>query len=309
MRAFRFGVQARAPMEAGGWQELARQAEGLGYDILCAPDHFDRGPAPMVALAFAAEATTTLRVGTMVLANDFRHPAALAKEAATLDVLSNGRFELGIGAGWQTSDYQRTGIAMDRPGVRIERLGEAVAIIKELLAGETVTFSGQHYTIDGLEGLPEPVRQGGPPLFVAGGSERVLRLAARTADIAGVNPNMAAGVIDERVGPSATVEATEAKIEWIRESAGERFVELELHSRVHVASITNDGRGLAEALAPAMGLDTDRALASPHSMIGTVEEVVDKLVRQREELGISYIGLSAESMEEMAPVVARLAGT
>lgn len=309
MGKFRFGVQARGFTDAEEWREMARRAEGLGYDVFCMPDHFDQGPAPMVALAFAAEATTTLRLGTMVLANDFRHPAALAKEAATLDVLSGGRFELGIGAGWQTSDYHSTGIAMDRPGVRIERLGEAVAIIKGLLAGETVTFSGQHYSIEELEGLPEPVRPGGPPLFVAGGSERVLRLAARTADIVGVNPNMAAGVIDNRVGLSATAEATAAKIDWIRESAGERFEGLELHSRVHVARVTDDNRSFAEALAPALGLDTDQALASPHSLIGTVEEVADKLVRQREELGISYIGLSIESMEEMAPVVARLAGT
>ena len=309
MGKFRFGVQARGPMEAVGWRELARRAEGLGYDILSVPDHFDRGPAPMVALAFAAEATTTLRLGTLVLANDFRHPAAVAKEAATLDVLSGGRFELGIGAGWQTTDYERTGIPLDRPGLRIERLGEAVFIIKGLLAGKTVTFSGQHYTIDGLTGLPEPVRPGGPPLFVAGGSERVLRLAARMADIVGVNPNMAAGIIDERVGPSATAEAAAAKIDWIREEAGDRFGDLELHSRVHVASVTDDGRDLASALAPAMGLDTDQALASPHSIIGTVDEMAHKLVRQREELGISYIGLSADSMEEMAPVVARLAGT
>ncbi|MCY3634862.1 MAG: TIGR03621 family F420-dependent LLM class oxidoreductase [bacterium] len=309
MRRFRFGVQARRFADAGEWRELARRAEGLGYDVFSMPDHFDQGPAPMVALAFAAEATTTLRLGTMVLANDFRHPAMLAKEAATLDVLSGGRFELGIGAGWQSSDYHSTGITMDRPGVRIERLGEALVIIKGLLAGETVTFTGQHYTIDGLEGLPEPVRPGGPPLFVAGGSERVLRLAARTADVVGVNPSMAAGVIDSRVGPSATAEATAAKIVWIRESAVERFGELELHSRVHVASITDDKRSFAGALAPALGLDTDQALESPHSMIGTVEEVVDKLVRQREELGISYIGLSIESMEDMAPVVARLAGT
>ena len=309
MRAFRFGVQARGPMEAGGWQELARQAEGLGYDVLSVPDHFDRGPAPMVALAFAAEATTSLRLGTLVLANDFRHPTAVAKEAATLDVLSGGRFELGIGAGWQTTDYERTGISLDRPGLRIERLGEAVAIIKSLLAGETVTFSGQFYSIDGLTGLPEPVRTGGPPLFVAGGSERVLRLAARKADIVGVNPSMSAGVIDERVGPSATAAATAAKIDWIREASGNRFGDLELHSRVHVASVTDDERGLAGALAPAMGLDTDQALASPHSMIGTVDQIVDKLLRQREELGISYIGLSADSMEEMAPVVARLVGT
>ena len=309
MGKFRFGVQARGLADAEGWRELARRAEGLGYDVFCMPDHFDQGLAPMVALAFAAEATTTLRVGTMVLANDFRHPAALAKEAATLDVLSGGRFELGIGAGWQTSDYYSTGIAMDRPGLRIERLGEAVTIIKGLLAGETVTFSGRHYSIDGLAGLPAPVRPGGAPLFVAGGSERVLRLAARTADIVGVNPSMAAGVIDQRVGPSSTAAATAAKIDWIREEAGDRFEEIELHSRVHVASITDDARGLAGALAPALGLDADQALASPHSMIGTVDEVVDKLVRQREELGISYIGLSADSMEEMAPVVARLAGT
>lgn len=309
MRKFRFGVQARGFADAREWRELAQRAEGLGYDVFSMPDHFDQGPAPMVALAFAAEATTTLGLGTMVLANDFRHPAVLAKEAATLDVLSGGRFELGIGAGWQNTDYHSTGIPMDRPGVRVERLGEAVAVIKGLLAGETVTFSGQHYSIDGLEGLPEPVRPGGPPLFVAGGSERVLRLAARTADIVGVNPNMAAGVIDSRVGPSATAKATAAKINWIRESAGERFAELELHSRVHVASITDDKRSFAGALAPALGLDTDQALDSPHSMIGTVEEVVDKLVRQREELGISYIGLSIESMEDIAPVVARLAGT
>ena len=288
---------------------MARQAEGLGYDVFSVPDHFDVGPAPMVALGFAAEATTTLRVGTMVLANDFRHPAALAKEAATLDVLSGGRFELGIGAGWQRSDYHSSGIAMDRPGVRIERLGEALTIIKGLLAGETVTFSGQHYAINGLEGLPEPVRPGGPPLFVAGGSERVLRLAARTADIVGVNPSMAAGVIDKRVGPSSTATATAAKIDWIREEAGDHFGEIELHSRVHVATVTDDKWSLAGALAPALGLDSDQALASPHSLIGTVDEVVDKLVRQREELGISYIGLSVESMEDMAPVVARLAGT
>ncbi len=197
---------------------------------------------------------------------------------------------------------------MDRPGLRIERLGEAVAIIKGLLAGETVTFSGQHYSIEGLKGLPEPVRPGGPPLFVAGGSERVLRLAARTADIVGVNPSMAAGVIDNRVGPSSTADATAAKIDWIRESAGERFGDVELHSRVHMATITDDSRSFAEALAPALGLDTDQALASPHSLIGTVGEVVDKLVRQRDELDISYIGLSIESMEEMAPVVAQLAG-
>lgn len=309
MRVFRFGVQAREFTDARHWRETARRAEGLGYDILTVSDHFDGGLAPMVALAFAAEATTTLRVGTLVLANDFRHPASLAKEALTLDALSEGRFELGVGAGWQASDYLSTGIARDRPGVRIERLSEALEIIKRLIADETVTFSGEHYTIDGLQGLPAPVRPGGPPLIVAGGSERVLRLAARTADIVGVNPAMGAGVIDQRVGPSATVVATAAKIAWIREEAGDRFEDLELHTRVHVSSVVSDSSEVVAALAPAFGLEADQFLGSPHVLVGTAEEVVDKLVRQREELGISYIGLGIESMEDLAPVVARLTGT
>ena len=309
MIPFRFGVQARGFTDARQWRELARRAEGLGYDVLSVSDHFDGGLAPMVALAFAAEATTTLRVGTLVMANDFRHPAALAKEASTLDVLSGGRFELGIGAGWQTSDYESTGIALDGPGVRIERLSEALTIIRGLLRGETVSFSGEHYFVDGLQGLPAPVRPGGPPLIVAGGSERVLRLAARMAATVGVNPSMAAGVIDGRVGPSSTMAATAAKIDWIREEAGDRFGELELHTRVHISSVTSDSSGLVAALAPAVGLEADQFLESPHNLIGTVEELVDKLVRQREELGISYIGLGIESMEEMAPVVTRIAGT
>ncbi len=288
---------------------MARRAEDLGYDILSVPDHFDGGLAPMVALAVAAEATTTLQVGTLVLANDFRHPAVLAKEALTLDALSEGRFELGIGAGWQTSDYESTGIALDRPGVRIERLGEALTIIRGLFAGETVTFSGEHYSTQGLVGLPAPVRAGGPPLIVAGGSERVLRLAARTADIVGVNPAMSAGVIDQRVGPSATAAATAAKIGWIRNEAGERFSELELHTRVHVSSVSANSSGLVGALAATFGLEADQFLESPHVLVGTVDELVDKLVRQREELGISYIGLSFESAEELAPVVTRLTGT
>ncbi len=263
----------------------------------------------MVALAFAAEATTTLNVGTLVLANDFRHPAVLAREALTLDALSDGRFELGIGAGWQTSDYASTGISLDRPGVRIERLSEALTIIRGLFAGETVTFSGEHYSIEGLQPLPAPVRAGGPPLIVAGGSERVLRLAARTADIVGVNPSMGAGVIDQRVGPSATVAAAAAKIDWIRDEAKDRFEDLELHTRVHVSSVTSEPSGLVGALAPAFGLEAEQFLESPHILVGTVEELVDKLVGQREELGISYIGLGIESMEELAPVVAHLAGT
>ena len=309
MRAFRFGVQARGFTDARQWREMARRAETLGYDILSVPDHFDGGPSPMVALAFAAEATTTLKVGTLVLANDFRHPAVLAKEALTLDALSEGRFELGIGAGWQTSDYESTGIALDGPGVRIERLSEALRIIRGLHGGETLTFSGRHYSIDGLQGLPAPVRVGGPPLIVAGGSERVLRLAARAADIVGVNPSMGAGVIDQRVGPSATVAATAAKIDWIRDEAKDRFEDLELHTRVHVSSVTSDPSGLVGALAPAFGLEAGQFLESPHNLVGTVEELVDKLVRQREELGISYIGLGIESMDELAPVVAHLAGT
>ena len=177
-REFRFGVSGQRHTR-GEWQELARKAEGLGFSTLLLPDHLGPQLAPLLALQAAAEAAPRLRVGTIVLDNDFRHPAMLAKEAATLDVLTDGRFELGIGAGWMLADYARTGIPFDPPGVRIARLTEAIHIIKRCFEGGPVTFKGEYYQVEELDGFPPPVQQPRVPILIAGSRPRMLRLAAR----------------------------------------------------------------------------------------------------------------------------------
>lgn len=309
LRPFRFGVQANGAADRGSWVALARKAEDLGFAVLTTADHIRDQFAPTPALMAAAEATTTLRVGTLVYANDFRHPTVLAMEAATLDLLSEGRFELGLGAGWMTTDYEQTGIPLDPPGTRVGRLAEAITVLKGLFADGPVDFAGEHYTITGLEGTPKPVQKPHPPIMIGGGGPRVLRLAGSEADIVGLNFNLAGGQIDASVGPDGTADRTAEKIGWIREAAGHRFDQIELHVRIHLAVVTDDRAALAEQLAPAFGLSPAAALSSPHSLAGTVDQIVDDLIEQRERLGISYIGLSADSMDDMAPVIARLAGT
>jgi len=244
-----------------------------------------------------------------VLCTDFTHPVVIAKEAATIDVLSGGRFELGLGAGWMTTDYAQSGIAFDPPAIRIDRMGEALAIIDALWSDEPCTFTGAHYTIAGLDGRPKPLQRPRPPVLVGGGGRRVLSLAAAHADIVGLNVALGRGVIDAHAGPNATDEATEEKLEWIRTAAGARVDDLELHVRVHLAVVTDDRAGVAAALGPAFGLTPEQAVRSPHALAGTVDEIVDDLVERRERWGISYIGLGVDVMQSMAPVVAELAGT
>ena len=306
---FRFGLQCRGPLHHTGWKELARKVEDLGYAVLTVADHFDDTPAPIPALMAAADATSTLHIGSMVLANDYRHPVVVAKEAATMDLLSEGRFELGIGAGWSTDDYGMAGIPLDRPGLRIARLAEAIEVLRALWQPDPVTYDGEHYRISGLAGRPLPHRPGGPPIVTGGGGERILRLAARTADIVALNVNLAAGVIDERAFPDGVPAATERKLAWIREAAGDRFADLELQVRIHLALVTDDRAGMVAELAPAFGLSAEDADATPHALIGSADEICDQLVERRERWGISYIGLSGDQLDPFAPVVARLAGT
>lgn len=306
---FRFGVQASGPADAGAWPELARKAEDLGVSTLTMADHFGDQLAPIAGLMAAAAATSTLRIGALVFCNDYRHPVVLAKEAATLDVLSDGRLELGIGAGWMTSDYDDAGIVLDPPATRIERLAEAVEVITALFSGEPVHHTGEHYRIDGLVGAPTPVQRPHPPLLLGGGGRRMLQLAGRRADIVGINIDLRAGVIDASAGPNATVDATDEKIGWVRDAAGDRFDEVELQVRIHLAMVTDDRAGVAETMAPALGLTPAAALETPHALVGTSDEIVDQLVARRERWGISYIGISADSLDDMAPVIARLAGT
>jgi probable F420-dependent oxidoreductase len=240
-----------------------------------------------------------------VYANDFRHPVLLAKEAATLDQLSEGRFELGIGAGYLAGDYLPTHMPLDPPGVRVSRLAESVHLIKRLLAGEKVTFAGTYYALTEYANYPMPVQTPHPPLYLAGGSQRVLSLAGREADIVGVMVSSRDGKLDFTTDSPV---ATAQRIQWVREAAGERFDRLELNTIVFNVTITDDRQQAAEAVARQWGVTPEHILNSIHFLIGTVDEMCDDVQRWREQYGISYIGTVQENIDTLAPVVARLAG-
>jgi len=244
-----------------------------------------------------------------VLGNDYKHPVVTAKEAATLDVLSDGRLELGLGAGWMIADYEQLGLPYDSPGTRIERLAEAIEIVKRSFAAEPFDFAGDHYRIAGYTGKPTPTQQPGPPLLMGGGGPRMLRLAGREADIVGINPNLRAGAVGADALQNTLADLTAQKVAWVREGAGDRFDQVELQIRYYVAAITDDARGLAELLAPGFGIDPDDALGSGVMLVGTVDQVCDLLVQRREEWGVSYVVVGGDAYEAFAPVVARLAGT
>ena len=288
--------------------ELARRAEDLGYAVLSVADHLRDQFATTPALMAAADATTTLRLGSIVYCNDLHHPAVLAKEAATLDLLSDGRLELGMGAGWMPDDYTATGIPMDSPGVRIDRLDEAVRIVKALFGPEPVHHTGGHYRIDGLVGAPQPLQRPHPPIFLGGGGQRMLSLAGREADIVGLNIDMRSGRIGTESGATATAGATLEKLRWVAEAAGERFGGVEVQVRVELATVTDDPVGLATTLGPAFGLSAEEALASPHALAGPVGQLVEVCEERRQRFGISYVTVPVEAMDELAPVVAALAG-
>lgn len=307
-RRFRFGAQLAFAASAEAWAAKARRVEDLGYATLTVPDHFDDQLAPMPALAAAAATTTTLRVGTLVLDNDYRHPLIVAKEAATLDLLSGGRFELGLGAGWLASDYAQSGIPCDAPGVRIERLQEGLAVVKGVLAGGKFSFQGRHYTVTDHPGTPRPVQRPRPPILVGGGGRRVLTLAGREADIVSVNFDLRSGTVGLQVGVTATAAATREKVAWVREAAGDRFGDVELSCTAYLTMVTDDRDAVAAGLGAGFGLTGDQVLAMPNFLVGTVVEIADELERRRDDLGLSYIVVGGECHEAMAPVVERLAG-
>ena len=308
-RKFRFGIQSSRAAGAEAWAEKARRIEALGFSTLFIPDHFEDQLAPVPALMAAADATASLRVGTLVFDNDYRHPLVLAKELATLDVLSGGRLEIGIGAGWMTSDYDQSGIALDPPGVRIERLTEGLKVLKGLFADEPFSLAGKHYRITHHNGLPKPLQRPHPPILVGGGGRRVLRLAAREADIVGVNFSLAEGVVNPTVAQTGSAEATAEKIGWIREAAGARFDGLELNVTVFMTAVRDDREAFAERIAGGFGLTPAEVVRSPHVLVGSVDYIVDELQRRREEFGFSYVVFSGDVFEQTAPIVKRLAGT
>jgi probable F420-dependent oxidoreductase len=296
---------------ANDFREKARQAEALGYSTLFVPDHFiDHPLAPMPAMATAAAVTDTLRVGSLVLGNDYKHPVVLAREAATLDLLSGGRLELGLGAGWMAADYEKAGLELDRPGVRIDRLEESVAVVKGLMAGGPFSFQGKHYTVTELDGQPKPVQQPHPPFIIGGGGPKVLALAAREATIVGINANLRGGVaISDDAARSMTSAATDEKIARLRAVAGDRFDDLELQSFVGFTNFTDDRTSLAEMMAGAFGVSPEEALETPVVLAGTLEQMIEDLQARRERWQMSYVVVGVDVMEEFAPAVAKLAGT
>jgi probable F420-dependent oxidoreductase len=288
---------------------MARKCEDMGYSTLYLPDHLDEQWAPMVACTVAAEATTTLRVGSLVLDNDFRHPVLAAREAATLDVVTGGRFEFGIGAGWLTADYEQSGIPMDRPSVRIARLAESLEIMRSLWQTGTATFSGEYYQVPGAKGFPEPVTPGGPPLVIGGGGRRILTLAGRYASIVSVVPSLAAGYIGPEVAAEAILDRYHDRVRWAREAAGERAGDLELQCWTAAVQVVPNADEVIESLAPLFDLTPDQLRAAPLALIGTASEIAETLRKRREELGFSYIVVHEAEMDALAPVIAELAGS
>ena len=308
LRPFRFGAGSHATATAAEYAEAARRIEGLGYDIFVVPDHFEQawfavGPA----LVTAANATTTLRVGSLVYSNNFRHPALLAREAATVDVLTDGRLEFGIGAGYYLPEYSQTGIELPPAHARVDSLREALTVIKGLWSSGPVTFGGEHYTINGMEGWPKPIQRPHPPIQVGGGGKRMLALAAQQADIVGIiAQSLKAGGIDYGADTDAVVAK---KVAWVREAAGERFAQLELAVLIWQVVVTDHRSSAAEEIAPRRGMTADQVLASPYFLIGSLASILENVQALRERHGITYLTVFPSDVEVFAPVVAQLGRT
>ncbi len=311
-RPFRFAVQLSKAAEpsARAWAEQARRAEDLGYSALLMPDHFGDQLSPVPALAAAAAATERLRIGALVFDNDYRHPLILAKEAATLDVLSDGRLELGLGAGWMKSDYEQSGIGYDPPAVRVDRFEEAVGVIKGLLETQgPFSFAGKHYSVTEHTATPRPVQQPRPPILIGGGGKRVLSIAANHAEIVGINVNLRSGEVGADAASDATPEATRRKVAWVREAAGARFETIELNTLIGFVHVTDRPSDVLGPMAETFGIDAADAGHVPLALVGTLEAMAEELEWRREQYCLSYFAIEAEAWEVFAPVVARLAGT
>jgi probable F420-dependent oxidoreductase len=320
-RAFRFGVQAFEAQGMLDWSETARRAEGLGYSALTATDHYfgagdiaaQSGHRPiqlalLVSMSMAAAATTTLRVGCRVFCVDYHHPVVLGKELATLDLLSGGRVEAGQGAGWLKAEYEGLGIRMNSPALRIERLAEVAAVLRAQWSGQPMLHDGKHVQVSGFVGVPLPARPGGPPILIGGGGRRVLRVAGRHADIVSINFSQSSGTLSSSVVETAPMSTAE-RIGWVREGAGDRFSSIELEVGAYFTEITDRPGDAFAARTERLGVPLESLVNSPHVLIGSAPQVIERLQQQREACGLSYISVPISVMEDFAPVVSQLAGT
>jgi probable F420-dependent oxidoreductase len=288
--------------------EIARKAEANGYDVLTMPDHFDDQLAPVPALMTAADATTSLRIGALVWDNDYKHPLVLAKELATMDVLSDGRLEIGIGAGWMRSDYDMAGMQYDSPGVRIDRFIEGVAIIRGHMGAEPFSFSGKHYTITNLNGLPKPVQQPCPPILVGGGGKRVLTYAAKEVEIIGINGTLTAGVVGPEAIASMTAEAVDEKVAIVAEAGAHRLNDIEMNVRAFFVNVTDNRSEAVSGMASLLRVPETMIENTPFALIGSPQTIIEDLLARRERWGFSYVIVGAQDIESFAPVVAALRG-
>jgi probable F420-dependent oxidoreductase len=310
VRSFRFLANASEIVSGDELAERARRAEAMGYDALVVPDHLLGQLSPIVAMATIAAVTSSLRVSAFVMNNDLRHPAVVAQDLASIDVLSGGRLDIAIGAGWNRPEYDAIGLPFDPAPVRQARLAESITVLKSMMSGSPFSFSGDYYTITDHVGQPASMQQPHPPFFIGGGGRRTLTLAAREADTVGLAP---------RIGPDAkldaksmTLDATREKINWVREAAPERFASLEfnIYPSTWPVTVTDDLRGEArrviDHLAARTGVELteQEVIDSPHLFIGSVDRLVEKFLQLREELGISSILLG--EIDELAPVLDRL---
>lgn len=303
----RFATQLGGAASGAEWRDRARRLESLGYGTLAVPDHVASDSwAPLIALAAAAAATTTLRVGTLVLDNDFRNPLLLAREAAALDVVSEGRFELGLGAGWLDRDYESLGIPFDRGRVRVERLAEAVPLLKRLFTEAEVTHEGRYYRMARAQCRPQTVQRPHPPLLIAGAGPQILALAGREADIVAVVPH-GAGVRKPRP-QDVSFDTVREQLRWVREAARERFARLELSVFQDVILTDDRERAIAD-LAERLGVDPGVYRVSLYRVIGDLASVRAHVLRVREELGITYFCFRGPHVEELAPIVRELTGS
>ena len=308
IKPFRFGIQASSQPDRASWVGLAKRAEANGFDVLTMPDHFSDQLAPVPALMAAADATESLRVGALVWDNDYKHPVVLAKELATIDVLSSGRLELGIGAGWMISDYEQSGIAYDRAGVRIDRFIEGLDVIRGCFAEGAFSFSGTHYKVSNYNGLPKPIQSPCPPILIGGGGRRVLSYAAQHADIIGINATMTSGAVGPEAFSTMTAEAVDDKVDIVRSAVTDRLAHIEMNIRAYMVSVSDDAPGSIERFAKTMGVETKMMAETPFALIGPPAKLIEDLLARRERWGFSYIIVGGGDVDSFAPVVAALRG-
>ena len=306
-RPFRFGLALAQAASRQAWIDTAQRAEDLGYGILLVPDHFGDHLAPIAAIMAAANATRFIRVGSLVFDNDFRHPVVLAKEAATLDLLSDGRFELGLGAGWLKAEYDQAGLSFDAPASRFDRLTEALTVIKGLWGDGAFSVSGRHYDITNLDGRPKPVQRPRPPILIGAGGRRMLQLAADQADIVGLVPRARASGAGLLRSDAASA-VVQRKVDRVRQAAGTRFDELELNALVFAVNLAENRQAAAEQIAQRFEVPPAIVLESPHLLVGHVDQIVEQLLTNRRRFGISYVTVFGDQIDAFAPVVARSAG-